>query len=64
MKTSGGTRKYGRNLRQPTHKRYATEKRWIKNKAKKIFMYMKKHSKWIPYKINDDVKSALSKLQN
>lgn len=28
-------RKYGRSARKPSHKRYNTEMRWIKNKAKK-----------------------------
>ena len=33
---SGGTRKIGRAGRKPAHKRYNSEMRWIKNKAKRI----------------------------
>jgi len=31
-----GSRKYGRTGRKPAHKRYNSEKRWLKNKAKRI----------------------------
>ena len=40
-----GSKKYGRNLRKPTCKRYTHEMRWIKNKARKLVKHIKKHPK-------------------
>ena len=46
--TKGGktNRKFGRAGRRPSHKRYNTEKRWEKNKARK----QAKHQKMIEKK--------------
>ena len=33
---SGGSAKIGRSARKPAHKRYNSEMRWLKNKARRI----------------------------
>jgi len=54
-------RKHKRNLKGPAHMRYTNEKRWIKNKAKKIRKFMKSHPKWRANNISDDVAKVLKK---
>ncbi len=36
-------RKHGRWLRKPSYKRYLAERRWIKNKARRIKRYIRRH---------------------
>ena len=55
-------RKHGRNRKKPCKMRYTAEKRWIKNKAKKIYKHMKKHPNWKSNNLSDEVKRELSKL--
>lgn len=50
------SKKVGRWLRKPSYKRYIAERRWIKNKARKIRRYMKKHPNWKCSTINPEVK--------
>ena len=38
-------RKYGRGLRKPAHQRYTAERRWEKNKARKIAKQKRKEAK-------------------
>jgi len=45
-KSGGGKRKIGRAGRKPAHKRYNTEKRWIKNKEKKIAKEAKRQARF------------------
>ena len=52
-------RKYGRQTKKPAQKRYTHERRWIKNKARKIRAYMRRHPKWKPYNLNPEVKALL-----
>lgn len=40
-----GDRKHGRQERKPAHKRYNAEKRWIKNKERKIEKEEKRQEK-------------------
>lgn len=54
-------RKYGRNLKGPAHMRYTNERRWVKNKAKKILRYKKSHPNWKPYNISDEVRKLVIK---
>lgn len=37
------SRKVGRSARKPAHQRYVAEQRWLKNKAKRIARFMRKH---------------------
>lgn len=37
-------RKIGRNLRKPSKKRYASEHRWIANKARRAAKFARKHN--------------------
>ena len=55
-------RKYGRKIKKPTQIRYTSEKRWIINKAKKLFRYIKKHPKVCFNNLNPDIKLVLDKL--
>lgn len=50
-------RKYGRKRKKPAQIRYTNEKRWIKNKVKKILRHIKKYkdSKVLD-KLNNDIK--------
>ncbi len=41
----GGKRKHGRGLRSPSHKRYNTEMRWLKNKIRRLQKHMRQHPK-------------------
>ena len=36
-------RKHGRWLRKPSYKRYLAERRWLKNKARRIKRYIRRH---------------------
>ena len=50
-------RKYGRKRKKPGQTRYTNEKRWIKNKVKKILRHMKRYKDMkVLDKLNDDVK--------
>lgn len=42
------SKKVGRSARKPAHKRYVAEKRWLKNKAKRIAQFKKKHPNYRP----------------
>jgi len=59
---SGGKRKLGRNGRKPSQQRYNNESRWIRNKAKKIAKYLRRHPNWTPNNLDDLVKIELKKL--
>jgi hypothetical protein len=51
-------RKWGRWLRKPSYKRYLAEKRWLKNKARRIRRYIRRHgyqAKSFP-NLSEDVK--------
>lgn len=52
-------RKHGRWSRKPSHKRYVAERRWIKNKARRIKKYMKAHPSWNPGNLNPEVARLL-----
>jgi len=45
MSSTGGkgARKIGRLLRKPAHKRYTFERRWEKNKIKRLKRHLKRH---------------------
>ena len=47
-------RKIGRNKKKPAQIRYTNDRRWVKNKAKKIAKYVKNH-KWNPGNIKEEV---------
>lgn len=56
-------KKIGRWNRKPSHKKYVAEKRWNKNKAKRIVRMMKKHSNYkIPINVSEEVKSWVNSL--
>lgn len=40
-----GTKKYGRMARKPAHKKYNAEKRWIKNKEKRLKKELKRQER-------------------
>jgi hypothetical protein len=44
-KSGKKNRKWGRAARRPSHRRYNLEKRWIKNKARRIAKQAKKEAK-------------------
>lgn len=39
-------RKHGHCLRKPSNQRYKAERRWIKNKARRIARYIRKNPSW------------------
>lgn len=59
QRKGGGSRKIGRWKKKPANKRYLAERRWAKNKARRIARYMRKHPNWRPAFISDDVKALL-----
>jgi len=61
-KISKSSRKHGRNLKKPSKMRYVSSKRWITNKARRIWKYMKKHPNWKPNNLSDGVKVELKRL--
>lgn len=52
-KGKSGNRKHGRNKRKPSHIRYNVERRWEKNKARKIAKQAHKEAKKAARKTND-----------
>jgi len=51
-------RKIGRNARKPSHKRYVAERRWIKNKARRIARMMRRHPNYpMPANLPDETKN-------
>lgn len=54
-------RKHGRSKKRLSHKSYLTEKRWLKNKAKKIRKFMKSHPTWKPYNLSEEVQRILNR---
>jgi len=56
-------RKVGRNIKKPAKMRYLAERRWITNKAIKIFKYMKKHPKWKPEGLDPLVNKEINELR-
>lgn len=54
-KSGKKNRKFNRSRNKPGHKRYLHEMRWIKNKARKIKKYMRKHPNWKPCNLPDAV---------
>ena len=44
-KGKSGNRKHGRNARKPSHIRYNVERRWEKNKARRIAKQARKEAK-------------------
>ena len=59
-KSGKKNRKHGRSKKKPSHKRYLVEKRWVKNKARKIRKYMKAHQNWKPYNLSEEVQRILN----
>jgi hypothetical protein len=61
QKHKGGkkNRKHGRQKKKPAQKRYTAERRWIKNKAKKIRKYMRTHPNWKPHNVREEVKNLI-----
>jgi hypothetical protein len=55
-------RKFGRSKRGFCHAKYNLERRWIKNKAKRIAKQMKKFPNYKPFNISSEVKYQLDKL--
>lgn len=54
-------RKHGRWLRKPSYKRYLAEKRWLKNKARRIARMIRRHGykpKSFP-NLSDEIKRLL-----
>ena len=49
-KSGKKNRKFGRAARRPSHKRYNSERRWEKNKAKKQARHIKKLEKKVARK--------------
>jgi len=56
------SRKHGRNRRKPCKMRYTSSKRWILNKAKKVWKYMRKHQNWRPTNLGADVNLKIKEL--
>ena len=48
-------RKHGNQRKRPAQIRYTAERRWIKNKARKITRYMKDHPNWSPWNLKPEV---------
>jgi len=51
-KGKSGNRKHGRNKRKPSHIRYNYERRWEKNKARRIAKQARKEAKKAARKSN------------
>ena len=64
LERKGGkkNRKFGRKKRRPSHNRYNSSERWLKNKAKKIAKQMKKFKKYKPYGVSHTVMGLVKKL--
>jgi hypothetical protein len=62
QKAKNKGRKIGRWKRKPSYKRYLAERRWIKNKAKGIVRFMRKHPKWKPDNLSADVEAMVYRL--
>lgn len=56
-----GNRKHGRRKRKPASMRYTAERRWIKNKVRKLKKYIKRHPKWHPHNMNVEIEERLHK---
>ena len=58
-------RKYGRGIRKPSHMRYNSELRWFKNKAKRIWKFMRKNPNWRPNfpEMDDEVIIRIKRLR-
>lgn len=63
VKQGRGSRKHGRNRKKPAKMRYTSAKRWITNKARKVFKYMRKHPNWKPTNLSGEVNSEIVKLR-
>lgn len=56
-------RKVGRKIKKPAQKRYTSDRRWLKNKARKIWKYIKTHPNWKPYNISDETRGYIHLLR-
>ncbi len=56
-------RKIGRKIKKPAQKRYTTERRWLKNKVRKILKYIKSHPNWKPDSVSEEVQHEIKKLR-
>ena len=58
QKAGNKSKKAGRTIDSPAHKRYNAERRWIKHQVNRVVRYMKRCPNWkVPDSMNDEVKS-------
>lgn len=57
-------RKIGRMKNKPAYKRYLSENRREKNKARRIVRYMKKFPKWKPINLSEKVALFVRKFSD
>lgn len=53
--------KVGRKIKKPAQKRYTIERRWIKNKVRKILKYIRSHPNWKPDNASEEVRNEIKK---
>jgi hypothetical protein len=66
-KTGKRSKKHGRWLRKPSYKRYLAEKRWLKNKARRIARIIRRHPNSKPQSflnLSPEVKGIVDRLLN
>jgi hypothetical protein len=57
------SRKHGRCINSPAHKRYNAERRWLKHKAVRVARYIRKHPNWkLPGSMNEEVRFMVQNL--
>ena len=55
-------KKQGRNKLKPDNQRYLAERRWVKNKAKRVTKQMRKFPNYKPVNLSDEVSKLVKKL--
>lgn len=55
-------RKFSRTIKSPSHQRYNNERRWVKNKARRVVKQLKKFPNYKPYNLNAEVVAMVDKM--
>jgi hypothetical protein len=56
-------KKIGRSKKKPCHMRYVAERRWIRNKARRVVRQYKRHKNWnLPSNLDREVRDYCLKL--